>query len=151
MSRPLVVLALGLALGLGAGLLMFVTMTGAGGASVAPPNLGLIVTVLALVVGGLAAFVLPVVAIIMLSNWWDRRAADALRASGTRCRAKVKSFRRISMTQHRVMLAIEFPDGPSGREYVLTGLSDQWLADVCALERPVEVIADRNATTVVFV
>lgn len=99
---------------------------------------------LVLVVGG------SIVGAVVGTSWSERRAAEELRRIGATCTAHVKMFRRISMTQHRVMLAIQHPSGPFGREYVLVGLDDRWLADVCALEKPVRVIAHPDATTVVF-
>lgn len=86
-------------------------------------------------------------ALIMRS---ERKAEERLRATGIRCTAYVKSFRRVSMTQHRVLLEIQFPSGSVGREYMLSKLSETWLADVCALSRPVRVVALPDAATIVF-
>jgi hypothetical protein len=73
-----------------------------------------------------------------------------VREQGAACTAYVKGYRRVSMTQHRVLLLIEFPAGPQGREYMLSGLDDQWLADVCARALPTRVIAHPEGQTVVF-
>ena len=54
------------------------------------------------------------------------------------------------MTQHRVLGVVRFSAGAAGREYMLAGLSDAWLADVCALERLVRVIAHPTAETLVI-
>lgn len=103
---------------------------------------------------GIAVFVALIVAlpfaIISQLNRQERAARDHLRASGARCVAYVRTFRRISMTQHRVLFEIHLPAGPVGREYVLTELTDAWLADACALGRPVAVIAHPDAATIVF-
>ncbi len=85
-----------------------------------------------------------------LSAWAESAARDRLRATGTRCLAVVKSFRRISMTQHRVVFEIRLPTGSIGREYVLSGLADDWLADALALGREVPVIAHPDAGTILL-
>lgn len=105
-------------------------------------------------VGGAAGFVFvlvgTIVGIIVGVFWSERRAAERVRRDGVRCAALVKSYRRVSMTQHRVLFVVHFPTGAAGREYMLSGLSDAWLADVCALERPVQVIAHPDAETLVI-
>jgi hypothetical protein len=105
-------------------------------------------------VGGAAGFVFVLVGTIVGAfvglSWSERRAAEQVRREGVRCVAQVKSYRRVSMTQHRVLFVIHFPTGAAGREYMLAGLSDAWLADVCALERPVRVIAHPTAETLVI-
>ena len=79
----------------------------------------------------------------------ERQAAEWVRREGERCLARVKSYRRVSMTQHRVLWAIEFSSGVAGREYTQTGLDDAWLADVCALGKPVRVIAHPRGDTLI--
>lgn len=104
--------------------------------------------------GGAAGFVLvlvgTVVGVAVAAVWGERRAAERVRREGVRCAAQVKSYRRVSMTQHRVLFVVHFPDGAAGREYMLSGLSDAWLADACALERPVRVIAHPAAETLLI-
>lgn len=80
----------------------------------------------------------------------ERNAIERVRATGTPCTAYVKSYRRVSMTQHRVLFEIQLPTGSIGREYMLSNLSDAWLADVAALGRPVPVIAHPEANTIVL-
>lgn len=103
--------------------------------------------------GGVAGFLLvlvgTIVGIIYGLAWSERQAQARVRREGARCTAFVKSYRRISMSQHRVLWVIHFAQGAAGREYVLEGLSDPWLADVCALGRPVAVIAHPDAETLV--
>lgn len=104
-------------------------------------------------VGGAAGFLFMVVGTIVglmvgIARS-ERQAQEQVRREGVRCTAFVKSYRRISMTQHRVLWVVQFPSGPAGREYTLEGLSDPWLADVCALGRPVLVIAHPEAQTLV--
>ncbi len=105
-------------------------------------------------VGGAAGFVFvlvgTIVGIVVGLVWSERRAVERVRREGVRCVALVKSYRRVSMTQHRVLFVVHFPTGAAGREYMLSGLSDAWLADVCALERPLRVIADPAAETLVI-
>lgn len=105
-----------------------------------------VAVVAAVVLGSLA---LPVL-ILVLSNRSDRAAEAHVRAVGTLCVAFVKSYRRISMTQHRVLFEIQLPTGAIGREYVLSGLPNAWLADVTALGRPVQVYAHSDARTIAF-
>ncbi len=87
---------------------------------------------------------------ISLMNRAERAAQERLRRTGTACTAYVKSYRRVSMTQHRVLFEIRLPTGAIGREYMLSGLSDAWLADAAALGRPVQVIAHPDAKTIVL-
>lgn len=105
-------------------------------------------------VGGAAAFVLFLVGTIAGAffglTWSERQSVERVRREGVACTAWVKSYRRISMTQHRVLWVIQFPQGAVGREYVQVGLSDPWLADVCALGRPVPVIAHPEGDTVII-
>ena len=105
-------------------------------------------------VGGAAGFVVVLVAtivgVIVGVFWSERRAVEQVRREGVRCVALVKSYRRVSVTQHRVLCVVHFPAGAAGREYMLAGLSDAWLADVCALERPVRVIAHPAAETLII-
>lgn len=105
-------------------------------------------------VGGVVGFVFVLVGSIVGLGfglvWSERRAVERVRREGVRCVALVKSYRRVSMTQHRVLFVVHFPTGAAGREYMLAGLSDAWLADVCALERPIRVIADPAAETLVI-
>lgn len=104
--------------------------------------------------GGAAGFLLvlvgTIVGVFVGVSESERRAVERVRREGARCAALVKSYRRVSMTQHRVLFVVHFPEGPAGREYMLSGLSDAWLADVCALERPVRVIAHPAAETLVI-
>lgn len=104
--------------------------------------------------GGAAGFLLVLVGTIVgvfvgLSRS-ERQATEQLQREGVRCVAMVKSYRRVSMTQHRVLFAVQFPTGLAGREYMLSGLNDAWLADVCALERPVRVVAHPTAETIII-
>ncbi len=81
----------------------------------------------------------------------QRRAEGFVRERGAVCTAYVKRYQRLRMTQHRVLLLVQFPGGPSGREYVIGRLDERWLADVCARDRPTRVIAHPDGQTVVFV
>jgi hypothetical protein len=103
-----------------------------------------------MVLVGVATLALPVI-ILLLSSRADRAAREQLEKTGARCVAFVRSYRRISMTQHRVLFEIHLPSGPIGREYVVSGLADHWLADVGALGRPVRVCAHPDASTILFV
>jgi hypothetical protein len=85
---------------------------------------------------------------IKLFNRAERAAVEKVRRTGTPCTAFVKSYRRVSMTQHKVLFEIRLPSGPIGREYMLSGLSEAWLADAAALGRPVQVIAHPDAKTI---
>ncbi|MFO0625479.1 MAG: hypothetical protein U0325_07640 [Polyangiales bacterium] len=104
-------------------------------------------------VGGALSFVLFLVGTIVGTFYGLTRSArlarERVQRDGVRCTAFVKSYRRISMTQHRVLWVVQFPNGLAGREYTLEGLSDAWLADVCALGRPVSVIAHPDAQTLI--
>jgi hypothetical protein len=100
-------------------------------------------------VGLLLALVGTVVGIVWGIAWSARRARERVLREGVRCTAFVQSYRRVSMTQHRVLWVIHFPAGAAGREYMRDGLSDAWLADVCALRRPVSVVAHPEANTLV--
>jgi hypothetical protein len=106
------------------------------------------------ILGGAAGFLLvltgTIVGVFVGATWSERRAVERVRREGVRCAALVKSYRRVSMTQHRVLFVVHFPEGAAGREYMLAGLSDAWLADACALERPVRVIAHPAAETLVI-
>ncbi|AKT41284.1 hypothetical protein [Chondromyces crocatus] len=86
--------------------------------------------------------------VIALTDRAERRAIERLRREGMRCTALVKSFRRISMTQHRVLFELLLPTGRLGREYVLTGLNDTDLANWTALQVPLAASADPNASTI---
>ncbi len=103
--------------------------------------------------GGAAGFLVvlfgSIVGLVVGLSWSERRGVEQVRREGVRCMALVKSYRRVSMTQHRVLLVVQFPTGLAGREYMLSGLDDAWLADVCALEKPVRVIAHPTAETVI--
>jgi hypothetical protein len=85
---------------------------------------------------------------IKLFDRAERAAIERVRRTGIPCIAFVKSYRRISVTQHRVLFEIRLPSGPIGREYALSGLSEAWLADAAALGRPVQVIAHPDAKTI---
>lgn len=87
-----------------------------------------------------------IVAILYSARQNDR----FVRERGAACTAYVKGYRRVSMTQHRVLLLIEFPAGPQGREYMLSGLDERWLADVCARGLPAQVIAHPEGQSVIF-
>lgn len=104
----------------------------------------------ALIALAIAFFIGLPVLIIWLSNRHERSQQEALRATGTLCTAFVKSFRRVSMTQHKVLFEIQLPTGPIGREYMLSGLSDLWLAEVTALNKPVQVYARADANTILI-
>lgn len=97
----------------------------------------------------LGIFALPF-AIIMASHDGDRRERARLRTEGVRGDAVVKSFRRISQTQHRVLLAARLPGGVVGRELVVAGLADDWLAHHAALGQPVTIFADASGSTIVI-
>ncbi len=101
------------------------------------------------IVGGALGFVIflfgSIAGVFAAVSRSARRTTEQVRRGGVRCVAIVKSYRRVSMTQHRVLFVVQFPSGLAGREYVLSGLNDAWLADVCALERPVRVIAHPTA------
>lgn len=84
--------------------------------------------------------VLLVVAIVYPLLTAESRAHADLRRVGLPAQAIIMSFRRISLTQHHVLLRIEGPSGPVGREYVVSGLADAWLADMSATQRPVSVV-----------
>ena len=103
--------------------------------------------VMVIFVVAVVAFPFALIALVARS---ERKAQERLRAEGVRCIAFVKTYRRVSMTQHRVLWVVHFPAGPAGREYMMPGLSDAWLADVCALERPVRVIAHPEGETLVI-
>jgi len=98
---------------------------------------------------GVAALALPIL-ILVLSSRSDKAAREWLRKHGTHCTAFVRSYRRISMTQHRVLFEIQLPTGAIGREYVLANLDDHWLANTGALSRPVPVYAHPDAPTILF-
>ncbi len=97
----------------------------------------------------LGSFVMLYPAITAMNDY-ERRAQARLRTEGVRVDAVVKTFLRRSMTQHRVLLELRFPWGPTGREYLLSGLSDDWLAHHAALGIPVVVFAHPTASTVLF-
>lgn len=131
------------ALGTLAGIGLFVA--GLAGLAILEPWIG---------VGGQAiGFVLllgaAIAGFIGLIFWSERAERQRVEREGTRCRALVKSYRRVSMTQHRVLFLIDFPGGQAGREYLLSGLSDAWLADVCARGLPITVLAHPEASTVI--
>lgn len=96
----------------------------------------------------LGMFALPFVIVMGLHDG-GRRQRARLRVSGVRADALVKSFRRISQTQHRVLLEARLPGGSVGRELVADGLSDDWLAHHAALGIPVPIVADRSGATIV--
>lgn len=93
-----------------------------------------------------------VVAVFVGMSWSARRAVDFVRTNGVRCVAYVKRYDRLgrSMTQQKVLFLIELPTGPIGRDYVMTGLDPRWLADVCALNKPIRVIAHPDASTLII-
>ncbi len=101
-----------------------------------------------LVLLALAGFVLLPAGLIALINRSERRATERLRREGVRCQVFVKSYRRISMTQHRVLFELYLPEGRVGREYVLSGLSDADLANWTALQIPLAASAHANANTI---
>lgn len=103
-----------------------------------------IIIMVLFVVGTIAGIVLLIRGVIRA----ERKAVERVRRTGTPCIAYVKSFRQVSMTQHKVLFEIQLPTGSIGREYMLSGLNHQWLADAAALGRPVQVIADPNASTI---
>lgn len=96
----------------------------------------------------LAGFVLLPAGIIALTNWLERRAMERLRREGVRCQVYVKGYRRVSMTQHRVLFDLHLPEGRLGREYMLTGLSDDDLANWTALQIPLGAAAHPSAKTI---
>lgn len=94
-------------------------------------------------------FTLPFV-IIKASNDGDRRERARLRTEGVRAEAVVKGFRRVSMTQHRVLIEARLPSGSVGRELMVSGLADDWLAHHAALGIPVPICASLSGSTIVF-
>jgi hypothetical protein len=93
----------------------------------------------------LAAFVLLPAGLIALINRSERRATARLLRDGVPCRVFVKSYRRVSMTQHRVLFELHLPEGRVGREHLLSGLSDADLANWAALQIPLAAHADAKA------
>lgn len=95
----------------------------------------------------LAGFVLLPAVIFALISRSERRATERLLREGARCQVLVKSYRRISMTQHRVLFEIHLPEGRAGREYVIPGLSDADLANWAVLQTPLvaRVLANMEA------
>ncbi|EYF05648.1 Hypothetical protein CAP_2938 [Chondromyces apiculatus DSM 436] len=73
---------------------------------------------------------------------------ERLRREGTRCQVIVKSYRRISMTQHRVLFELLLPEGRLGREYVVVGLADEDLANWTVLQVPLAAYARADAATI---
>jgi MFS family permease len=100
----------------------------------------------------LVLFVATIVGVLSAVSWGEKRARDFVRNNGVRCTAYVKRFDRFgrSMTQQKVLFLIELPGGPVGRDYVMSGLDSRWLADVCALNKPISVIAHPDATTLII-
>lgn len=96
----------------------------------------------------LAGFILFPAALIALITWSERRATARVMREGVRCQVLVKSYRRISMTQHRVLFEIHLPEGRAGREYVLSGLSDDDLANWTALQIPLVARVLAGAATI---
>jgi hypothetical protein len=96
----------------------------------------------------LAAFVLVPAVLIALINWSERRAIARVLREGVRCQVLVKSYRRVSMTQHRVLFEMHLPEGRVGREYMLSGLSDADLANWTVLQTPLVARALADATTI---
>ncbi|MFT3765978.1 MAG: hypothetical protein QM820_10740 [Minicystis sp.] len=94
-------------------------------------------------------FALPF-ALVMVSNDRERRERARLRTEGVRGEALVKSFRRVSQTQHRVLVEARLPSGPVGRELLVSGLADDWLAHHAALGIPVAVFANASGSTIVL-
>lgn len=101
-----------------------------------------------IVLFALTVFVLLPAGIIALMNRAERRAMERLRREGARCQVFVKSYRRVSMTQHRVLFELYLPEGRVGREYMLSGLSDADLANWTALQIPLGAHAHANAKTI---
>lgn len=97
---------------------------------------------------GMASLFIFVGALIAYFVRRERVEQERLRTTGVLCTAFVKSYRRVSMTQHRVLFEIQLPTGSIGREYMLSGLTDEWLADVTALVRPIRVYAHPQANTI---
>lgn len=93
-----------------------------------------------------------IVGVIVAVFWGEKSAADFVRKNGVRCTAYVKRYDRFgrSMTQQKVLFLIELPSGPIGRDYVMSGLDPHWLADVCALNKPLRVIAHPEASTLII-
>jgi hypothetical protein len=107
----------------------------------------------AAIIGGaiffaLAAFILFPAGLIALITRGEREARERLRREGVRCQVFVKSYRRVSMTQHRVLFDLHLPEGRMGREYMLAGLSDVDLANWAALEVPLTARASAGAETI---
>ena len=58
----------------------------------------------------LAMFVLLPAGLIALINRSGRQAVERVRREGARCQVFVKSYRRVSMTQHRVLFELYLPE-----------------------------------------
>jgi hypothetical protein len=101
-----------------------------------------------IVLVALAVFALLPAGLIALINRSERRAVERVRREGARCQVFVKSYRRVSMTQHRVLFELYLPEGRVGREYMLSGLSDADLANWTALQIPLAAHANANAQTI---
>jgi hypothetical protein len=86
--------------------------------------------------------------IILLMRRSERAAQERARREGVRCQVVVKTFRRVSMTQHRVLFLIYLPTGPIGREYLLAGLGDNDLANWAALGVPLWAHVTPDAETI---
>lgn len=87
---------------------------------------------------------------IAASGHADKRARARLRVEGIRGDALIRSFRAISQTQHRVLVDLTLPTGRFGREIVLTGLTNEWLAHQAGLAQRVPVFANAAGTQISF-
>ena len=107
-------------------------------------------SVIGFAVGTIATLILAAVAIVGGTRVVERKSRERLRRYGSGCVAVVKTYRRVSVTEHRVLFLVQFPSGPRGLEYTMSGLADGWLADVCAQQSAIRVIAHPDAKTILI-
>lgn len=80
-----------------------------------------------------------------------RSARHWLLKHGQQCDGYVKTFERISLTQHRVVLQILDSHGGSvGRVYVVSGVDERWLAHVCGTSKRIQMLAHPESDDVMF-
>jgi hypothetical protein len=88
--------------------------------------------------------------LIVASNEASLRAVAELRTQGLPATVLIKGFRRISMTQHRVLCEVRLAAGAVGREYVLVGLQNDWLAHYAGLGQPVAAFVSHNLSAILL-
>ena len=91
-----------------------------------------------------------VAVLLLLIRNDELRQEEKLRANGVQAQGIIKSYLRRSMTQHRVLLEVRLPTGSIGRERLIAGLDDAWLAHHTALGIPVPVFVDPAGSGVAF-